>query len=324
MTKKIGIFGFGSEAQNYIQMLNTSGIDAEVMKICVKNLSIVADIDSPLLTFDPKSITENPEIDIVIELIDNADFAYEVVKSSLENGKFVISTNYEMIAEHLLELISWNQIFENKLFYESAVSGSAPLIQSVQRFSGEQKITRVRGILNGSTNYILSHMREKRLTLKDFLNEQKTGLTKLDAELNLSEIDTAHKLIILAYHTYGKTISNLEEIRIESISNMEDHFFELAEAQNLKIKSVATAYLKNDVLCLKIQPELVSSDDLLYDIENEHLAIVIEDEHGRSQCLTQKDSENTSIGVVAFNEFSSLIKELSQQNPRNTSLQKSA
>lgn len=327
MNKRIGLFGFGTVAQGFYEILrHNTQLGVEVVKICIKNPEKLRSLDSGYFTTDPEVILQDPSIDIVVELIDDADVAYDIVKRALQAQKGVISANKRMIAEHMEEVSQWHQDYSAPFLYEGAVGGSIPILHNLEQFFKQQEITSIRGILNGSTNYVLSKMRTEKLSFEDALElAQSEGFAESDPSLDISGKDAMFKLIILAYHAFGQTITDFSQIRVESITNMEDQFYELAELQGQKIKSVATAYRKANGIRLKIQPELVEATDALYGVENEYNAIIVDANYSGNQIFSGKGAGSLPTASAVINDLSLLINgfKYGLKRPQST-LKKSA
>lgn len=326
MSKVIGLFGFGEVAKGFYQTLQTNKhLDVYIKKVCIKNSNKLRDLDPVIFTTDPEQILNDPEIDIIIELTDDADASYEIVKKSLQAGKGVISANKKMIAEHIDEVANWHAQFNAPFLYEAAVAGSIPILHNLEQFFKQQEISSIRAILNGSTNYILTLMREEGLSFEDALKlAQKKGFAESDPELDISGKDALYKLIILTYHAFGEIITDLKQVRLEAITNMEDHFYDLAKSQGLKIKSIATATKKGDKTSIKVQPELINSNDELFEVEYENNAIVIDASYSGKQTFIGKGAGSLPTGSAVINDLSLLISGFRYKRSGGKNLLKSA
>ncbi|WP_421875422.1 homoserine dehydrogenase [Marinoscillum sp.] len=308
MSKSIGLFGFGEVARGFYQALQSSQLDASIKKICIKDAAKPRDLDQSFFTSDPTVLLNDPDIDIIVELTDDTEISYEVVKQALTNGKATISANKKMIAENISEVSHWHQTYSAPFIYEASVGGSIPILQNLEQFFKQQEIHEIRAILNGSTNYILTQMQKNGLSLDEALIlAQEKGFAESDPEQDISGRDALYKIIILSYHAFGETIGNLDQLRVESITNMEDHFYDLAKAQGLKIKSIATAKRKNGKLSVKVQPELISQDDELFGIEHENNAIVIDGNLSGKQVYTGKGAGSLPTGAAVLNDLSLVL-----------------
>ena len=327
MKKSIGLFGFGEVAKGFYKALTANQqLNTEIKTICVKDDQKTRDLNLNIFTTDPSDILNDPEIDTIVELIDDASAAYSIVKQSLKNGKAVISANKKMIAEHIDEVAHWHQTYSRPFLYEAAVGGSIPILHNLEQFFKQQDISKIRAILNGSTNYILTQMQANGLAFQEALElAQSNGFAESDPTLDISGKDALYKLIILAYHAFGETVTDLNQVRVESITNMEDQFYELAKAQGLKIKSIATAQMKNGKFSIKVQPELISAEDDLFGIEFENNAVVVEANYSGKQIYTGKGAGSLPTGSAVINDLSLLLSGFRyHQNGPKSGLKKSA
>ena len=168
MSKKlnIGVFGFGVVGSGLAHVLeNSKGLDASIVKVCVKDPSKERDLAPEILTLNPDDILNDPEINVVAELIDDADEAYRIVKTALQNGKHVVSANKKMLAYHIEELIQLQWEKKVSFLYEASACGSIPIIRNLEEYYDNDLLQSVSGILNGSSNYILSKIFNENLRL---------------------------------------------------------------------------------------------------------------------------------------------------------------
>ncbi|RED99846.1 homoserine dehydrogenase [Marinoscillum furvescens] len=308
MTQKIGLIGYGVVAKGFYQLLSQSDLPAEVARICIKNTDKQRDIDQGLFTTNAQELVTDPNIDIIVELIDDAQASFQIVEQALNHGKPVITANKKMIAENLKQVNQWHQMLEAPLLYEASVAGSIPILSTLNQFYRHQEVTQIRGILNGSSNYILSKMRLQKLSMDEALQlAQKNGFAESDPSLDISGKDALYKLVILSYHAFGELTTSFDHIRLESITNMEDQFFDLAAQQGMKIKSIATATKKADKIQLKVQPELVNIEDPLFNIEDENNAIHINGASSGPQLYTGKGAGSHPTGAAVMQDLHLLL-----------------
>lgn len=155
---KIGLFGFGVVGQGIFQVLSKSrNAHAEIVKICVRS-NKPRSIDASYFTTDPEVILSNPEIDLIVEVIDDAAASYKIVKAALQKGIPVVSGNKAMLARHLPELIDLQKKHNVALLYDASSCGSIPVIRNLEEYYDNDLLLEVKGILNGSSNYILSRV----------------------------------------------------------------------------------------------------------------------------------------------------------------------
>ena len=157
---KIGLIGLGTVGSGVFKTLKNFP-DVEVVKIAVKNISKprnIEGLDNSILTTNPEEVVNNPEIEIVAELMGGVHPAYELIKKAIENGKHVVTANKELLAKHGEELFHYAEKYNVVILYEAAIAGGIPLIMPIKTILAGNKITKIEAILNGTTNYILTNM----------------------------------------------------------------------------------------------------------------------------------------------------------------------
>ena len=275
--KKIGLFGFGIVGKGFYENLKKiPHLPAVISKVCVKRLDLPRIGHELYFTDNPDELINDPEIDIIIEVIDDADAAKDYIEKSLTAEKHVISANKKMIGESLEEVDLWHQEFNSSFLYEAAVAGGIPIVHSVDGFLRDQEIKKIRGILNGSSNYILTQMQLNNWTFEKALSDtQLKGFAERNPSLDVSGIDASYKLSILAYHAYGK-VSSIKSFEIESIEAVTKEDIKRAKAKGKKIKLVATLEKRDHALICSVKPQSVGPNDELYSVDFENNAISIE------------------------------------------------
>jgi len=229
MTQRIGIglAGFGTVGAGvYKNLLRNAalleqriGVQFEVRKIAVRDLSKTRDIQAPaeLFTDSPDEILADPAIDIVVELMGGIDIPLAFVKKAIAAGKIVITGNKALLAEHGHEIFQLAAEKRVPVFYEAAVAGGIPIIKSVREAFVGNRFEAIHGILNGTSNYILSRMTDEGLDFAPVLAEaQKLGYAEADPALDVNGWDAAHKAIIRASLAYGFWIAP-KDVLVEGI-----------------------------------------------------------------------------------------------------------
>jgi homoserine dehydrogenase len=168
---KLGLFGFGCVGQGLYHVLHEThgGVQAEIKKVCVKNKNKQRPVKEDFFTFDKEEILNDAEIDVVVELIDDAQAAYEIVKTALLHGKAVVTANKKMLAEHMEEIYTLQQQTGKPVLYEGAVCGSIPILRNLEEYYDNDLLNSIEGIFNGSTNYILTKVFEEKKSYADAL-----------------------------------------------------------------------------------------------------------------------------------------------------------
>lgn len=280
MNKKlnIGLFGFGCVGQGLYEVLKqTSGLNAEIKAIVVKNTNKKRSLPEEEFSYDKTIILNDPEINTVVELIDDSDAAFEIVKEALSKGKAVVSANKKMIAEHFEALIGLQNRYQAPFLYEAAVCASIPVIRNLEEYYDNDLLRSLEGIVNGSTNYILSKTFSERISYAEALKQaQEHGYAESNPVLDTGGFDARNKLQILIVHAFGLLIRPEEifHLGIDRIGALELRY---AREKNLKIKLKARAY-KNESgkLCAFVMPEAVAATDAFYDVDEVYNALQIE------------------------------------------------
>jgi homoserine dehydrogenase len=176
----IGLFGFGVVGEGLYKVLqDVQTADATIKSICVKHKEKPRSVDSKLITYNPADLLNDPEVNLIVELIDDADAAYEIVRTALLNGKSVVSGNKNMLAHHLRELIEIQREKGVALLYDASACGSIPVIRNLEEYYDNDLLQSITGILNGSSNFILTRIFQQGWSYDDALKHaQKLGFAE--------------------------------------------------------------------------------------------------------------------------------------------------
>ena len=281
----IGLFGFGVVGKGLYDVLHTTPtLQAFIKKIVIKNADKKRSIASENFSVDASVILNDETINVVVELIDDADAAFEIVKTALQNGKSVVSANKKMIAEHFEELLKLQQENSTALLYEAACCASMPIVRNLEEYYDNDLLKSIRGIINGSTNFILTKILEEQLDFKAALAmAQQLGFAESNPKLDIGGFDAANKLSILLAHSFG-VIAKPTDFIFNGIENISLPDAIVAKEKKQTIKLVATAKkLENGKLVAFVLPQFVTQSDNLYHVQNEFNALTTEstfaDEH---------------------------------------------
>ncbi len=303
----IGLFGFGVVGQGLYDIISTKDLNIEIRKIAIKNPDKQRSLSASLFTTDANEILNDPQINTVIELINDADAAFEIVSRSLSSGKNVVSANKKMIAEHLDELVELQEKYGTSLLYEGSVCGSIPIIRNLEEYYDNELLHSISGIFNGSSNYILSKIANEGLEYSDALKQaQDLGFAEKDPLLDVGGYDPKFKLIIATAHAYGLFVRPDEvlNIGIQNFSSADLHF---AQEHNLKIKLVPTAKKLNEKeLALYVIPRLVPKSDFLYNVENEYNAVSVKAAFADQQLFYGKGAGGHPTGSAVLSDVAAL------------------
>ncbi len=304
---KLGLFGFGCVGQGLYHVLNeTHGVKAEIKKICVKNKNKARIIEASYFTYEAADILNDPEIDVVVELIDDAEAAFTIVKKAIENGKHVVTANKKMLAENLQEIYQLQQTHNRSILYEGAVCGSIPILRNLEEYYDNDLITSIEGIFNGSTNYILTKVFEEKKSYFEALKAaQDLGFAESDPSLDVKGFDPKFKLTIAIAHTFGVFIrpENIINVGIQNISAVD---LKYARENNLTIKLVARAYKINGSIVGFVAPQYIPSDHILAAVRNEYNAVLVEGAFAEKQVFIGKGAGSYPTGSAVLSDISAL------------------
>ena len=297
---KIGLIGYGCVGKGSYQILKEKYPAITVDKILVKDRTKERPPALPL-TFNAADIIRNPRIELVVEAIDDAETALTYGLQVLREGKVLVTANKKMVAENLPLLLHTAHESGGEIFFEAAVCGSIPVIQSLNTYYKSEEIKSISGILNGSTNYILTLMSEQGISYEEALADaQVKGFAESDPTLDVEGIDAANKLSILCYEAFGEYITP-DEIECSGISTITSATVELTNKEFKKIKLVARAAMENGKVVASVKPEVIAPGHPLYNVDNEYNSVLIEGVYSGIQQLTGKGAGSfpTGLAIVA-------------------------
>lgn len=276
---KIGLIGLGTVGTGVLKTLSDFE-QAEVTKIAVKSLQKqrnIANLDKSILTDNPYDIVNDPEIQIVIEVVGGVEPAFDLIKKAITNGKHVVTANKELLAKHGEELMNFAEQNNKVVLYEAAIAGGIPIIMPVKTILAGNKITKIAAILNGTTNYILTKMDVEGASYEAVLKEaQELGYAEADPTGDVEGFDTAYKLATLATIAFNKRI-NIKNIYREGISKIKAEDMKYANEFGFKIKLIALAQLDKDGNAdVRVHPMLVKKSRSLAHINYVTNAVMIE------------------------------------------------
>jgi homoserine dehydrogenase len=307
MSKKlnIGLFGYGVVGESLYHVLQHSKtVDAEVNQICVRQKDKERGLAKEKFTCNKDDIINNKDINLVVELIDDAEEAYDIVKRCLLNKKSVVSGNKKMLAHHLDELIALQEKTGAALLYEASACGSIPIIRNIEEYYDNDLLKSVTGILNGSSNYILSKIFNDGLDYNIALKQaQDLGFAESNPSLDVDGFDSLYKLIIIATHALG-TFVMPDQVFNYGISKINDSDIRFAREKNLKIKLVAQLIKLDDKsFTMFVIPRLVRPDKYIYNVEDEYNGVVIQGEFYDKQFMFGKGAGGYPTGSAVLSDI---------------------
>ncbi len=279
---KIAILGYGTVGSGVVEVLQTNGdVIAQRIgdKIDIKHILDLREFPGTpiehLVTHDFNDIENDDEVSIVVEVMGGIEPAYTFVKKSLLAGKSVITSNKALVAKHGAELLSIAKEKEINFLYEASVGGGIPIIRPLASALTGDVIEEITGILNGTTNYMLSKMYHENADYDAVLKEaQAMGYAERDPSADVEGHDACRKIAILSSIISGETV-DFEDIYTEGITKITPVDMEYAKAMDMKIKLLASCKRMEDKICAIVAPHFVSKDHPLYNIEDVFNAIFV-------------------------------------------------
>lgn len=274
----IGLFGFGTVGKGLYDVLKKiQPENVSIVKVCVRNVAKHS-AEAPELEFtsNADNIFTDSRINFIVELIDDAEAAYGIVKRALQAKIPVVSGNKKMLARHIQEMIQLQRDNDTALLYDASACGSIPVIRNLEEYYDNDLLISVKGILNGSSNFILSKIFNEGMNYAEALKlAQDLGFAESDPTLDIGGWDSLFKLIIITIHAFGVYVEP-EQIFTFGIGNMNEHDIQFAHEKRRRVKLVGWAEkVDEDKLVLSVMPHLLSKQKYIYSVEDEFNGVVI-------------------------------------------------
>ena len=310
-TINIGLIGFGTVGRGVFNILNNNikiykklGLDIKVNMICVKDINKDRNFDKnvkiPLITDNYLDIMENKEINMIVEVMGGIDIPFEIYNNSIKYNKAsFITANKALVANKIKELKQDNEM---KIGFEAAVCGGIPIISTLKNFYLSDPVSKVSGIVNGTTNFILTKMEKESLNYENVLKEaQDLGFAEEDPSADVLGIDASSKISIISNLISGIYI-NTEEMYVQGINKITERDFKYAHYLNSTIKHLAITEIDtgNNSLSSYVIPTLVSNKSPIANVEYENNTVEITSKYSKKMILTGKGAgmEPTALSVV--------------------------
>ncbi|MGI6555244.1 MAG: homoserine dehydrogenase [Bacillota bacterium] len=282
---KIGMLGVGNIGTGVVKVLSSNGNDIEekvgrriqLESILVRDIKKKRAVDvSHLLTTDPADILENPEIDIVVEVMGTIDTAFEYILRAFENKKAVVTANKDLVAVHGKKLFEAAEENGVDFFFEGSVAGGIPIIRPLKECLCGNRINRVMGIINGTTNYILTAMSQGGKEFAEALAEaQRLGYAEPDPTADIEGLDAARKIAILASIAFNSRIT-YPDVYVEGITKITPYDIQYAEELGYRVKLLGIAKGTEEEVEVRVHPVLIPSSHPLASVYNEFNAIFVQ------------------------------------------------
>jgi homoserine dehydrogenase len=303
---RIGLFGYGCVGQGLHDVLNSSkGFKADIVRICVKDRTKKRRIPMSNFTFEKNDILSDDSINLIVELIDDADEAFRIVTAAMQKGKNVVTANKMMVAKHFRELVEMQEKYKVSLLYEASAGASIPIIRNLEEYFDNELLYSLRGILNGTTNYILTLMHNSGVDYEIALNEAKEkGFAESDPTLDVEGWDAKYKLCIITGHAYGLFLEP-EEVFHYGINSISKFDIQYAKEKGYKIKLVPYVGKTNEnTITSFVLPRFISGDKYLYNVDNEYNGVITEAAFADKQFFCGKGAGGHATGSAVLSDIS--------------------
>ncbi|MDX1447188.1 homoserine dehydrogenase [Lishizhenia sp.] len=303
----IGLFGFGCVGSGLYKVLHeTQQVKANIARIVVKDKTKSRSIAPALYGFNKAEILENPSINLVVELIDDADAAYDIVTEALRKKKHVVSANKKLIAEHLDELITLAKANGVSFLYEAAVCASIPVIRNIEEYYTSDVLSRLEGVFNGTSNYILTQT-DAGKTYDEALQEASDlGYAESDPTLDVDAFDAKFKLCILVKHAFGLTLQP-QDVFNYGIRHIKPRDVVYAKEKGLKVKLLAKAVKLNDKLLAYVAPHFIPANHNCYAIDNALNGVTVEGLFSDEQLFKGQGAGSLPTASAVLSDISALL-----------------
>ncbi len=308
---RVGLLGIGTVGggtynvltRNAEEITRRAGRPIEITVVADKDVARAKELTGGKVkvTDDAFAVVTDPNVDIVIELIGGYGVAKELVLKAIENGKHVITANKALLAVHGTEIFAKAQEKGVMVAFEAAVAGGIPIIKAVREGLSANRIQWVAGIINGTTNFILSEMRDKGLAFADVLKEaQRLGYAEADPTFDVEGVDAAHKITLLSALAFGIPVQ-FDKAHIEGISKLDATDIKYAEQLGYRIKLLGITRRRENGIELRVHPTLVPAKRLIANVEGAMNAVLVQADAVGSTLYYGKGAgaEPTASAVIA-------------------------
>lgn len=304
----IGLFGFGVVGEGLYKVLQqTPSLNAQIKQVCIKHPQKQRQAPNELFTTSAKSLLEDPEINVIVELVNDADAAFQIVSCALRKGKAVVSANKKLIAENQEILLALQREFDVPFLYEAAVCASIPIIRNLEEYYDNDLLHGISGIVNGSTNYILSKVFEEGLDFDAALRQaQDEGFAETNPAADVNGFDAVNKLAILLTHAYG-ILTVPGKLIFSGIQNLKPEDAIYAKEKGFAIKLVAQAKkLNSGRVAAFVLPQFVNRESQLYNVRQEYNGVIIESSFADKQFFYGKGAGSFPTASAVLSDISAL------------------
>lgn len=316
-TINIALFGFGHVGQGFYHVLKANQTKPlTIIGIAVKNKEKVRPIQDLPYHFDYKTLLAQSDINIIVEATDDIDAAWHIVKEGLLRKIPVVTANKKLLASKLEDILRLSISTGTPIYYESAAAASIPIFQTIDRYYNFEKLNEISGIVNGTTNYILSNMAERNIEFSTVLLEaQEKGYAESNPSSDIDGWDATYKAVLLTAHAFGDIFQPADIVRYGiRFINSED----VAYAQRLgkKIRLIFKAQRVFEQTSVVVLPTLVDDDSPFYHVSDAYNAILIQLADSGEQLLTGKGAGSLPTGATILKDVFQALQGYRYQNTK--------
>ncbi|MCF6139622.1 homoserine dehydrogenase [Pseudalkalibacillus berkeleyi] len=281
----VGILGLGTVGSGVVKVIENHqdklfhqiGCPVEIKKALVKEVNKTRDVevDLSLLTQNPNDVLLDPEIDIVVEVMGSVEETRGYLVQALEQKKHVVTANKDLMAVHGPELLSIAEKNQCDLFYEASVAGGIPILRGLKDGLASDRITKIMGIVNGTTNFILTKMSKEGRSYDDVLSEaQQLGFAEADPTADVGGLDSARKMAILSTLGFSMNI-DLDDVQVEGITEVTEEDLQYAEQFGYTMKLIGNAHRQGTKVEVNVEPTLLVNTHPLSSVDDEYNAVYV-------------------------------------------------
>ncbi|WP_413532014.1 homoserine dehydrogenase [Empedobacter brevis] len=305
----IGLFGFGVVGEGIYKVLEEKPqLNAAIKKIVIKDASKSRNAPAELFSTNVDDILNDEEINVVVELISDAEAAHDIIIKAFNKGKHVVSANKKLIADHHEELLDLQAKNNVSFLYEASVCGSVPIIRNLEEYFDNDLLNYVSGIVNGTTNYILTKMANENESYQDALKAaQESGFAEADPTADVEGFDSASKLAIITLHAFGKKIDVQNVIR-KGVTSLKVEDFKYAKEKNYTIKLIANSKINHQTgeITSTVLPTFVDLNKTIALVNNEYNGVLIGSSLSDEQFLYGKGAGRFPTSSAVLSDISAL------------------
>ncbi|MDH4199862.1 MAG: homoserine dehydrogenase [Spirochaetia bacterium] len=306
---KIGLFGLGTVGQGLLNIIQKSSLPFEISAIVDRSFQKKQDLIGKIpASSDPGLILDNQEIDIIVEVIGGVDLPLFIIREALDKKKNVVTANKFLLAQHGYALFSKARENGVKIGFEASVAGAIPIIRNLENIFWYEQIPLLEGILNGTTNYILTCMRTEKKDYPEALADaQRLGLAEADPALDINGTDAAHKLALLASLISKKWI-DYNNIYVRGIGNLRINDISWTEKMGYRVKQISRYHLHDGKMFLSVEPSIIRPGHYLWDVEFENNAIVFQGAYSGNHMFVGKGAGSYPTAYSVLSDIMHIIQ----------------